>query len=25
LVGTLQRHAVVNGQYIDEVIAEKML
>jgi L-amino acid N-acyltransferase YncA len=25
LVGTMHRHAVVNGNYIDEVIAEKML
>jgi L-amino acid N-acyltransferase YncA len=25
IVGTMRRHAVVNGQYVDEVIAEKML
>ena len=25
IVGTMRRHAVVNGQYIDEVITEKML
>jgi L-amino acid N-acyltransferase YncA len=25
VVGTMRRHAVVNGHYIDEVIAEKML
>jgi L-amino acid N-acyltransferase YncA len=25
IVGTLRRHAIVNGQYIDEVITEKML
>jgi L-amino acid N-acyltransferase YncA len=25
IVGTMRRHAIVNGQYIDEVITEKML
>ena len=25
IVGTMRRHAIVNGEYIDEVIAEKML
>jgi L-amino acid N-acyltransferase YncA len=25
IIGTMRRHAIVNGQYIDEVIAEKML